>query len=133
MAPRLALLLTLAAALAAAPLRARLETPAPGRPCTPEGRGAPPRHHLGCAADAGPPRALAADERLALGLPIDPNTASALELAFVPGLSRRLGAEIVLERERNGPFRDVAELVRVKGIGAKKLATASAHLAIASP
>jgi competence protein ComEA len=132
-AARLALLLTLAAALAAEPLRARLEAPAPRRPCVPEGRGTPPRHHLGCAADPGPARALGADERLVLGLPIDPNTASARELAFVPGLSRRLGVEIVLDRERNGPFREVAELVRVKGIGAKKLATASAHLAVAPP
>jgi competence protein ComEA len=130
---RLALLLALLAALAAAPLRARLESPPPSPPCAPEGRGVPPRHHLGCATDPGPPRALAADERLALGLPVDPNTASARELAFVPGLSRRLAAEVVLDRTRNGPYREVAELVRVRGIGPKRLAAARAHLAIAAP
>jgi competence protein ComEA len=133
MARRLALLVVLAVALAAEPLRAHLELPAPRPRCTPEGRGAAPRHHLGCVTDDGPARALGADERLALGLPIDPNTAGARELAFVPGLSRRLAAEIVHDRERNGPYLDVGELVRVRGIGPKKLAAASGHLAIAAP
>jgi competence protein ComEA len=130
---RLALLLTLASALAAEPLRAWLETPARRPPCTPEGRGEPPRHHLGCATDPGPARALAADERLVLGLPLDPNTAAARELAFVPGLSRRLAAEVVRERERNGPYLEVADLARVRGVGPKRLAAASPHLSIAAP
>jgi competence protein ComEA len=130
---RLALLLALAFALAAEPFRAWLETP-PRRPaCVLEGRGKPPRHYLGCAGDPGPPRALTSDERLVLGMPIDPNTASARDLAFVPGLSRRLAAEVVLDRERNGPYRRLADLVRVRGIGPKRLEAASRHLAIAAP
>jgi competence protein ComEA len=128
---RLALLAALGLALAAAPLRAWLEVPPARRACPPEGRGEPPRHFLGCASDAGPARALGADERLALGLPLDPNTAGARELAHVPGLSRRLAVEIVRERERNGPFGRVADLARVRGIGPKKLAAAAPHLAIA--
>jgi competence protein ComEA len=128
---RLALLATLALALAAGPLRAWLERP-PDRPgCAPEGRGVPPRHFLGCAADGGPARPLAADERLALGLPLDPNTAGARELAHVPGLSRRLAAELVRDRERNGPFARVGDLARVRGIGPKRLAAAAPHLAVA--
>ncbi len=133
MARRLALLSVLALVLAAAPFRAWLERPATRSGCAPEGRGEPPRHFLGCAADAGPARALAADERLALGLPVDPNTAGARDLAFVPGLSRRLAAEIVLDRARNGPYAEVADLVRVRGIGPKKLAAMAPHLAIAAP
>jgi competence protein ComEA len=92
-----------------------------------------PRHFLGCAADGGPERALGSDERLALGMPLDPNTAGARELAFVPGLSRQLAAEIVLDRERNGPYGSLAELVRVRGIGPKKLALALPHLTLAAP
>lgn len=130
MTRRFALAAVLAFVLSASSLRAWLERPAARSPCAPEGRGEPPRHFLGCAADAGPRRALAADEQLALGLPLDPNTAGARELAFVPGLSRRLAAEIVLDRERNGPYAAVAELVRVRGIGPKKLATVAPHLAI---
>jgi competence protein ComEA len=130
MARRLASLLALLAALAAAPVRVLLETPAARAPCAPSGRGAFPRHWVGCAADPGVPRPLASDERLALGLPIDPNRASARELAFVPGLSRRLAAEVVADRGRNGPFPDVESLLRVRGIGPKKLAQARPALVV---
>jgi competence protein ComEA len=130
---RLALAITLALVLAAAPLRARVETPPARATCAPVGRGEPPRHFLGCDTDGGPARALAADERLALGLPLDPNTAGSRELAFVPGLSRHLAAEIVRDRQRNGPYRAVGELARVRGIGPRKLAAAEPHLAIAGP
>jgi competence protein ComEA len=132
-AHRIALAAVLAAVLCAGPLRAWLETPGARAGCTPVARGVPPRHFLGCAADGGPERALAADERLVLGLPVDPNTASARELAFVPGLSRAIAAEIVLDRERNGRYRQVAELVRVRGIGPRRLSAATPHLAIAAP
>jgi competence protein ComEA len=133
MACRLALAVLLAATLAAAPLRAWLERP-PQRPaCEPAGRGTPPRHWLGCAADPGPRRALAADERLVLGLPIDPNAAAPRELAFVPGLSHRLAEEIVADRERNGPFARVEDLERVRGIGPRKLAAARPHLEVRPP
>jgi competence protein ComEA len=132
MAPRFALAVTLALVLLAGKLRIALEIPRARSGCTPEGRGEPPRHFLACAADPGPRRALAADERLALGFPLDPNTAGLRELAFVPGLSRRLAEEIVRDRERNGPYRRVAELGRVRGIGPRKLAEAASHLAVSA-
>ncbi len=133
MAGRIALALVLVAALAAPAVRLRLERPVPPRPCAPEGRGRPPRHWLGCAADPGTPRALADDERLVLGRPLDPNRAGARALAFVPGLSRRLAEEVVADREVNGPYASVADLVRVRGIGPKRLLRAAPHLAIAPP
>jgi competence protein ComEA len=128
---RIAVAAVLALVLAASPFRAWLLRPGPPRGrCVPEGRGEVPRHFLGCAGDPGPARALAADERLVLGLPLDPNTAGARELAFVPGLSRRLASEIVADRERRGAYRDVAELLRVRGIGPKRLAAAAPHLGV---
>jgi competence protein ComEA len=127
---RIALAAVLVLVLAEASLRAWLVRPPPPRGCAPEGKGEAPRHFLGCAADPGPGRALAADERLLLGLPIDPNTAGARELAFVPGLSRRLAAAIVADRERSGPYGEVAELLRVRGIGPRRLAAAAPHLAV---
>ncbi len=133
MAPRLALAALLAAVIAAAPVRVFLERPGRRPACAPEGRGDLPRHWLGCATDPGPRRALAADERLVLGLPIDPNTAGTRELAFVPGLSRRLAEAIVEERVLHGPYVRVADLLRVRGIGPKRLAEASPHLEIAVP
>ncbi len=130
MPARIALALVLAAALAAPAVRLRLEVPPAPRECAPEGRGEPPRHWLGCATDAGAPRALADDERLLLGRPLDPNRAGARELAFVPGLSRRLAEEIVADREAHGPYVRIADLERVRGIGPKRLARAAPHLEI---
>ncbi len=125
---RLALAALLLAVLGASPLRAFLEVPAPRAPCAPQGRGEVPRHWLGCAADPGPPRALADDERLVLGLPLDPNTAGTRELAYVPGLSRRLAAEVVRYRQAHGRFETVEDLLAVKGIGPKRLERARPHL-----
>ena len=132
-ARRLALAALLAAVLAAAPLRAFLERPAPRPGCVLQGRGEAPRHWLGCATDPGPPRGLAADERLALGLPIDPNTAGSRELAFVPGLSRKLAAEVVEDRRTHGSYASVDELLRVRGIGPRRLEAAAPHLRIGPP
>jgi competence protein ComEA len=126
---RVARLLLLALCLA--PSLAR-HLPARGsRRCAEEGRGTPPRTWLGCAADAGTPRDLTGDERFLLGRPLDPNRASARELAFVPGLTPRLAAAVVAERSRGGPFRSVGDLLRVHGIGPGRLARAGAHLSVA--
>jgi competence protein ComEA len=133
MARRLALLAIALLAVGARPLRSWLERPPSRPPCAPEGRGIPPRHWIGCASDPGPPRELAADERLALGLPVDANAAGARELAFVPGLSRRVAADLVADRDRNGPFASATDLLRVRGIGPKRLALAAPHLAFEAP
>jgi hypothetical protein len=128
---RLALLLLVCGVLGAAPLRKIVEAAPARAPCAAEGRGTSPRHWLGCASDEGPPRALADDERLALGLPLDPNLAGERALSFVPGLSRRLAAAVVRERETNGRFVDIPDLLRVRGIGPKRLALARPHLLVA--
>jgi competence protein ComEA len=109
------------------------KAPAPPGPCVPEGRGVPPRHWLGCAGDPGPPRDLADEERLILGLPLDPNRASGEALGFVPGLGPRLAAEIVADRAANGSYADVAELDRVRGIGPGRLRHARPHLEVPRP
>lgn len=133
MARRLALAAVLLAILAGPRLRTLLETPAARAGCLPEGRGIPPRHWLGCATDPGPARVLGSDERLALGLPIDPNSAGSRELAFVPGLSRHLADQVVRDRQINGRYERVEDLLRVRGIGAKRLASASPHLRVDAP
>ncbi len=133
MALRLALVVLLVAVLAAPALRRRAEAPGVAAPCPPEGRGEPPRHWLGCEADPGPSRALAGEERLLLGLPLDPNQADERSLSYVPGLSPRLAAALVADRAARGPFRSVDEVVRVRGIGPKRLLRAAPHLAIAAP
>ncbi|WP_041453458.1 helix-hairpin-helix domain-containing protein [Anaeromyxobacter dehalogenans] len=127
---RVALALVLSAVLLPSRFRVQVESP-PARPaCAPAGRGVPPRHWLGCAADPGDRRPLAADERLVLALPLDPNTAGARELAHVPGLSRRLAEAVVRSREQDGPFRTADDLRRVRGIGPRRLEQARGALRI---
>lgn len=133
MATRLALLALLSALAAPPLLRATVARPPPLQACAQEGRGSPPRHWLGCAADPGARRDLADEERLLLGLPLDPNLAGARALAFVPGLSRRLAEAVVRDRAARGPFGTVEELARVDGIGDRRLARARPALRVAGP
>ena len=52
---------------------------------------------------------------------VDPNRATAKELEALPGVGPKTGEAIVAFREANGPFRVPEDLLRVKGIGPKKL------------
>jgi len=58
---------------------------------------------------------------LALGLPLDVNRASAVDLEVLPGIGPVLAARIV-ERARVRPFSRVEELDEVRGIGPATLA-----------
>ncbi len=53
------------------------------------------------------------------------NTAGEEELTAVKGIGPALAAEILREREANGPFYYPEDLLMVKGIGEKKLADLS--------
>ena len=50
------------------------------------------------------------------------NTASSSELQALPGIGPKKADAIVTFRTANGPFRQVEDLVQVKGIGPKTLA-----------
>ena len=54
-------------------------------------------------------------------LRVDPNRASVAELEALPGVGPKTAAAIVAAREAQGPFRAPEDLLRVKGIGPKKL------------
>lgn len=54
-------------------------------------------------------------------VPIDVNSAPTTELERLPGVGPAIAAEIVEDRERNGPFPNVDALIRVRGIGPAKL------------
>lgn len=56
---------------------------------------------------------------------ININTASAAELALLPGVGKSIAEAIVAYRGKHGPFKSVAELDKVPGIGPKKLADIS--------
>ncbi len=48
------------------------------------------------------------------------NTATVAQLEALPGVGPATAARIVEDRERNGPFRRVEDLMRVSGIGRKR-------------
>ncbi len=52
---------------------------------------------------------------------LDVNAASAQELETLTGVGPALAAEIVKEREENGAFEALEDLLRVKGIGESKI------------
>lgn len=53
--------------------------------------------------------------------PININTAEQIDFEMVLGMLRREAAAIIAHRDLNGPFKDVAELKKVKGIDPKKV------------
>jgi competence protein ComEA len=61
-----------------------------------------------------PPKASAA-----VGAPININTASAAQLATLPGIGARTAQAIVDHRQKAGGFKKIEELMNVKGIGEK--------------
>lgn len=59
---------------------------------------------------------------------IDLNTAGLNELQGLPGIGPKLAAAIIKSREVDGPFHEASDLLRVKGIGSKKLEKITPYL-----
>ena len=59
---------------------------------------------------------------------VDINKADWPELATLPGVGRKLAERIVQSREQNGPYTDIDDLRRVRGIGARTLETLRPYL-----
>ena len=53
---------------------------------------------------------------------VNVNTADAQTLQTLPGIGEKRAADIVADREANGPYRYPEDLTRVKGIGEETLA-----------
>jgi competence protein ComEA len=58
------------------------------------------------------------------------NTASATEIATLPGVGARMAARIIEYRQKNGPFKKVEELMNVRGIGEKNFLKLKPQLAV---
>jgi len=54
--------------------------------------------------------------------PLDLNTATAGQLAQLPGIGPATAKAIVQFREKSGPFQRVEDLLAIRGISARKLA-----------
>jgi competence protein ComEA len=60
-------------------------------------------------------------EPIAIEFQVDVNRADWPELALLPGIGEQLAKRIVNDRAGNGPFRDLDDLRRVRGIGPRTL------------
>ena len=58
------------------------------------------------------------------------NTATAAQLALLPGIGPQRAENIVSDRETNGPFLSVSDVTRVKGIGKVTLGQMAPYLVV---
>ena len=68
-------------------------------------------------------------EPTAIHFQIDINSADWPELALLPNVGEQLAKRIVADRAANGPFRDLADLSRVRGIGPRTIESIQPYLA----
>ena len=73
---------------------------------------------------------LSATQRILLGHTIDINTADQQDLEALPLIGPVLAKRIIVDRERNGPFESVPDLMRVYGIGRAVIARNSPYIAV---
>lgn len=85
------------------------------------------------AAPAASRRPAASESRPASDVVVDINKASAADLVAVPGIGKVLAQRIVEFREKNGPFGEVDDLLKVQGIGEKSLEKLRPYLTCGKP
>ncbi|MFH1675116.1 MAG: helix-hairpin-helix domain-containing protein [Pseudomonadota bacterium] len=71
-----------------------------------------------------------AASQLVLGIPLDINDVDSAKLDTLPGVDRHLAERIVRFREEHGPVRSLDDLLKVCGIGKKKLEKLRPYLII---
>jgi competence protein ComEA len=76
--------------------------------------------------------AQAAHRPLGAGEKIDPNRATALELTRLPRVGLSLAQRLVADRDSNGPFRSLADLDRISGVGPGLLRVMGPHLLLSA-
>ena len=68
--------------------------------------------------------------RLTLGIPISVNTDTALGLTAVPGIGPKTASAIVRARERKGGFKQLKDLMSIRGISASLYQKISLYLTL---
>jgi competence protein ComEA len=72
-----------------------------------------------CAGGASVSAQKAAAKPPAAGAVVNLNTATATQIATLPGIGEKAAQRIIEYREKNGGFKKIEELMNVKGIGEK--------------
>jgi competence protein ComEA len=65
--------------------------------------------------------------------PLDLNTATAAQLAQVPGIGAATAKAIVQFREKSGPFESVEDLLAIRRISARKLEQIRRYVSVSKP
>ncbi len=68
--------------------------------------------------------------RVALGAPVDLNLATKDDLIIIPGIGEKTAEKILAMRTQKGRFKNIEELMEVKGIKRKKLAKFKQYLVV---
>lgn len=71
-----------------------------------------------------------ADEASSTGGVVNINTADASQLSLLPRVGEKAAERIIEYRTEHGPFKKAADLMQVKGIGAKTFELMSPYLAV---
>jgi competence protein ComEA len=73
---------------------------------------------------------MTASTRLALSRPLELNSASRDDLILVPGIGEKTAQKIIEARNREGKFRKLEELMKIKGIKQKRLEKLRPYLSV---
>ena len=73
---------------------------------------------------------MSGSKRFAMGLPIDLNSATAVDLELVPGIGEKTATRIIGYRQEAGGFKKVSELKNIKGIKNKRYAALSRYFSV---
>lgn len=64
---------------------------------------------------------LSARHRILLQIPLHPDRMNAFDWETLPGIGAKLATAIENDRQKNGEFNEFSALIRVRGVGVKKL------------
>ncbi len=71
-----------------------------------------------------------AARQVALGIPLDINSADSERLDVLPGVGRHLAERIIRFRKEHGPIKTPEDILKVRGIGKKKLEQLKPYITI---